>query len=175
MESLGTREEVESHIRTQRKRVLLGLSNKQLRASISRLMSARGYDVVAVPDGFHLTQKLADAILGSEDARPSLIIINPILRGCTGLSLLSGLRELGWDTPVVFVIAKNDFAGRTQAWADGVSGVFLEPVDLRELSAFVDLAVDPAIGGAFRTLRSPKTRGLDDFELAEGTNPGVMT
>lgn len=162
--------DIRTNERTEQHRpVLVGVSDRDLRRAVTGTLAARGHDVVAVPDGFHLTQRIADAILGDSRSRPELIIINPILPGCTGLSLLAGLRELGWDTPVIFLIDPNDEAARDQAWSPDVSGVFVEPVDLRELSAFVELVLDPQVGDTLRSLRSPLPGGS---RFPEGTNPG---
>lgn len=154
-----------------RRPVLVGLSTAGLRVAVTEMITACGHEVVSLADGYHLTQTLAGAILGEDAARPRLIITNPILPGCTGVSLLAGLRELGWDTPVIFLIGADDPAARAQTWSPEVTAVFVEPVDLRELGALVALLLDPEVGEAFGTLRVP--RWIHSPRLAEGTNPGV--
>lgn len=141
--------------------MLVGLAREHTRAAVSRVIAEQGYDVVCAADGCHLIQQLSSAILGDDDARPGLIVTNPILVGCTGLSVLAGLRDLGWDTPVIFVSAEGDEVGRSWALAHGATGVFSEPVDPGELATFVNIVLSPEIGARFGVLGAP-----------EGTRPG---
>lgn len=154
------------------RRILVGVSDGRNRERIARAVGDLGHEVVAMADGYHLTECLADGILsGKCDQRPSLIIVNPILPGCTGLSLLGGLRDLGWQTPVVFIIRGDDYRGRSQAWAKGVTGVFIEPFTDEELRTFASLVLDPDVSRAIND-----ARGLEcetPWSFPEGTNPGL--
>lgn len=127
--------------------ILLGIADTQLRASVASALTGLECDVVALGDGFHVIERMADAILGgSRQARPCLIIVDSILPGCTGLSLLAGLRELGWDTPVILLMSHDDEDVRRQAWEHGATGVFMNPFAVQELCVFADLVLDLSVG-----------------------------
>lgn len=144
--------------RTGKGAIMLGLSRPRARISVSRALADLDHEIVSVADGYRLTQRLADVILGDDRRRPSLIVANPILAGCTGISLLSGLRDLGWDTPVIFLVGSRVDPERARVWSHGATALFVEPIDLGELKRFVELVLDPTFGFA---------------ELAEGTDPGI--
>ncbi len=155
------------------RRILVGVADERTRARIAGAVGDLGYEVVNMADGYHLTECLADGILsGKTDQRPSLIIVSPILPGCTGLSLLGGLRDLGWSTPVVFVIRANDTRGRSQAWAEGLTGVFIEPFTDQELQSFASLVLDPEVSRAITDARDLECEPPGTFP--EGTNPGLQ-
>lgn len=151
------------------RKVFVGLADAATRAQVTEVIAELGYEAVAVGDGYRLAESLADPILGDDTAsRPRAIIINPVLPGCTGFSLLSGLRDLGWSTPVIFIIDGDDLSARRRAWAQGASGVFVAPFDDQELRSFIEMVIDPEVEAL-----AAGTSELDVIEFPEGTNPGV--
>ena len=148
--------------------VLIAIAERACRERVARVIADLGCEVDAMGDGYRLTERLADSILGdTHRARPCLIIVNPILPGCTGISLLAGLRDLGWDTAIVFVIAAQD-VGRQLRWSHGASGVFVDPFDEDELRAFAEVVLDPV---AKRTMRAPDRRehDLGSFDVSSSS------
>jgi hypothetical protein len=78
------------------------------RRDIAAALRADGWAVAELPTGFHLVRALADWILEKgSDIKPSLIIVDAILPGCTGMSVASGLADIGWQTPVVILTNEN--------------------------------------------------------------------
>jgi hypothetical protein len=75
-----------------------------LREQIRAVLDSAGWAVVDHPSGFHVVRAVADLI---EDRavwrRPGLIVIDAWSRGCAGVSLATGLHELGVAIPVVVV------------------------------------------------------------------------
>jgi|GEM_PF-986269 len=122
---------------SRRAEALVGVAEARPRGEISEMLSRLGFAVSAEADGFRLIERIADAILGKAVERPALIIADALLPGCTGLSLLGGLRDLGWQTPVILLSPRSPDAARWQAWSSGVSGVFTAPYDMDELHSFV--------------------------------------
>lgn len=122
---------------SRRAEALVGVAEARPRREIGAMLSRLGFTVSSEADGFRLIERIADAILGKPVERPALIIADAVLPGCTGLSLLGGLRELGWQTPVILLGPRSPDAARRQAWSSGVSGVFTAPYDMHELHAFV--------------------------------------
>lgn len=143
--------------------VLVALEDSATRARVSRLVESLGLEPISVADGIQLTEVLADSILGDGHQRPSAIVINPVLRGCTGFAVLSGLRDLGWTTPVIFII-DDAGDGRYEPWANGVSGVFIEPFQDNELRDFLDLMIE---------LPATSWRPRDGYDLARSAKLGL--
>lgn len=142
--------------RTRRAIVAIGVQTD--RSRLASLLRADGFEVAAVCDGFQLIDQIADAILGREGSRrPDLIISDAVLPGCTGLSLLAGVRDLGWSTPVILLTRPDHAEARWQAWNNRVTGLFIEPYDPRELRAFVRIVMDPMAGAAIRAARLPRS------------------
>lgn len=149
----ATQEEENIIVHT-RPRVLLGVEDSEFRASVALALSEDlDCDVHAVADGFRLVEHIADAILdGPQPCRPGLIIVDSMLPGCSGLTLLIGLRQLDWDTPVVLLTPRDDENTRRQAWEHGATGVLTEPFDVRELCILSNIllasfVVEDARGG----------------------------
>lgn len=122
---------------------LVGIADRERREEVAAMLCRNGCDVTAHADGFHLVERLADAILGRQTRRrPDIIIADAILRGCSGVTLLEGLRQLEWDTPVILLTDRSVAISHRWAWR-AVSGVFTEPFDIDALEAFVRFALDP--------------------------------
>lgn len=120
--------------------VLVGIEDPRVREDVAKALEHQGYSVVAVGDGYRVIEYIASAVLdGPPELRPNLIIVDSILKGCTGLSLVSGLRDLGWETPVIVLTPMDDEQTRRQAWEVGATGVFMTPFDVRELGVFSEV------------------------------------
>jgi len=101
----------------------------------SRLRDA-GCRVVTARDGADLLRKLGAAILDEDPARrPALIIADLALAGCSGLSILEGLRALLWDTPFFLIVDDNGADMARRAFALGATRVFGEPIDPDDVCA----------------------------------------
>lgn len=147
--------------------ILVGVADAELRAKIVVGLGGTDHEVVAVSNGFHLIERVADAILSdstSDGVRPKLIVADSVLPGCKGLTLLAGIRDLGWDTPVILLSPPDDERSRREAVAWGVCGVLVEPVDVGELCALSELVLDPATAAAIRAARSSGKPWLRDVQ-----------
>ena len=79
------------------------------RAAIGDTLHRRGWSVVEQPTGLHLIHALSGIILGDQLwLRPGLIVVDAAARGCSGLSIARGLRDLGSRIPVVVVARAAD-------------------------------------------------------------------
>jgi CheY-like chemotaxis protein len=85
----------------------LSLSDPAARAAISNVLADTGWTVINEPTGFHLLQAIADLIEDERSwrRRPSMIVIDALARGCSGVSIARGLRDLGITIPIVLVAA----------------------------------------------------------------------
>jgi CheY-like chemotaxis protein len=93
------------------------------------LLHQLGWNVVAVAACHELVVELADFLLGrSSWRRPHLVVADAIAPGLTGLSVVTGLRDLGWSGPAVLLTASPH--ERAIASARSPAGVILVGPDL---------------------------------------------
>ncbi len=124
--------------------ILIGIADQKMRSSVRSALEELDRKVVSVADGFQLVEQLADEILDEGVGnRPSLLVVEALLPGCTGLSLLTGLRDLKWRIPAVLLVPKNDELVRGRAWECGACGVFMTPYEPRELTGYCQLMLEP--------------------------------
>ena len=133
---VALRSSMVSHPRKNSWRVVLAISNPLRRNQLARQLRDLGCRVATAQTGTDLLRKLGSAILDEDASRqPALIIAELGLAGCSGLSVLEGLRALLWDTPFFLIVKENDEAVAKLAFSLGASRVFEEPTDPQEISA----------------------------------------
>jgi len=123
--------------------VFVAISDREDRDYVTAMLETDGFDVWTFSDGYHLVEHIAEAIEDDSKPRPKLIIADAILPGCTGISLLSGLRDLNWQTPIVLLAERNQHLKRSRAWNYGVTAIFNQPFDIDELCSFASLVMTP--------------------------------
>ena len=118
--------------------ILLGIAAEETRVRLAAMLHNQGYTVTAARDGYHLIESISDAILDYPDSvQPDLIIVDAVLSGCTGLSLLTGLRDLHWGIPMILLTTADDDQTRRQAEGHGIttlSSNFGDFTKLRQLT-----------------------------------------
>ena len=112
-----------------RRRVLLVEDNRNLRVTTSRMLEHLGFDVIAVPGGVE-----ALAAFRGPGPRPDVVVLDALLSGTTGGSVLRSLRELAPGVPVVMCSGSPDELSRAAA-EGGVAAVLGKPYDLATLAA----------------------------------------
>ncbi|HEY4180345.1 MAG TPA: response regulator [Kofleriaceae bacterium] len=79
------------------------------RSKIADALRAQGWTVIEHPTGLHLIHAISGLILGDEPwRRPGLIVADAAARGCSGVSIARGLRDLGSRIPVIVVARAAD-------------------------------------------------------------------
>lgn len=113
-------------------RVMLGISDDDLRSQTYSLMSREGFEVDFSEDGDHLLQMIGDAILQLDGcSRPKLIVADSGLAGCNGKGLLRALKDLDWQTSLILL---SD--GMATAYRESAAPLTLGPVDAPYLCEF---------------------------------------
>jgi CheY-like chemotaxis protein len=85
------------------------LQDTATRAEIVSVLERSGWTVVPQPTGFHLIEAISGVIEGHQSwLRPSMIVIDAHSRGCSGVTIAAGLRELGITIPIVLIAAAGD-------------------------------------------------------------------
>jgi CheY-like chemotaxis protein len=92
-----------------RRRVLLAEDDFDVRMGIARLLDMYGYEVRAVASGAELLDVLAGWILDGDAALPADCIVTDVrMPGFDGLHIVEGLREHGYQEPIVVISAFGD-------------------------------------------------------------------
>lgn len=103
----------------------------ELRRMVGTYLIDQGYDVRCLADGAQLMARLAGQ-------RPDLVVLDLMLPGDDGLSLLRRLRDAGDDLPVVMLTAKGDAIDRIIGLEQGADDYLAKPFLPRELTARIE-------------------------------------
>jgi two-component system OmpR family response regulator len=113
-----------------------------------------GIEVAVIHDGVQAMDP------GVEAGEFDVLIVDRMLPGCDGLTVVQTLRERGVDTPVLFLTAMGAVADRVAGLQGGGDDYVVKPVDSQELGARVQVL-------ARRRARTNETTALTcgDLEL----------
>ena len=103
----------------------------ELRSMVGTYLIDQGYDVRCLADGAQLMARLAGQ-------RPDLVVLDLMLPGDDGLTLLRRLRDAGDDLPVVMLTAKGDAVDRIIGLEQGADDYLAKPFLPRELTARIE-------------------------------------
>lgn len=103
----------------------------ELRSMVGTYLIDQGYDVRCLADGAQLMARLAGQ-------RPDLVVLDLMLPGDDGLTLLRRLRDGGDDLPVVMLTAKGDPVDRIIGLEQGADDYLAKPFLPRELTARIE-------------------------------------
>jgi DNA-binding response OmpR family regulator len=121
-------------------KVLVIEDNANLAFGLTRSLESEGYEVEAAEDGNR----------GLELARKSgadLIVLDLMLPGIDGYSVLRQLRENGSDVPVLILTARSEEADKVVGFRLGADDYVTKPFGLSELLARVEAILRRARGG----------------------------
>ncbi len=120
------------------RRVLVADDDDDLRAVVAVALRRDGHEVIEARSGHELLERVVPSILRGDAGRPPDIIVSDIqMPGIDGLSVLAGLRDTGWATPIVFMSGYVTDAVRARAAALGAAALMRKPFDVDELRAAV--------------------------------------
>jgi DNA-binding response OmpR family regulator len=109
-------------------KLLLVEDELKLVNALSHLLKKNGYSVDTATDG---ETGLEMALVGCYD----LIILDQMLPGRDGLSIIKELRSQGSDQPVMFLTAKDSLEDRVQGLDSGADDYLVKPFSTEELLA----------------------------------------
>ena len=121
-------------------KVLVVEDNANLAFGLTRSLESEGYDVEAAEDG----------IRGYELARsgnPDLVVLDLMLPGMDGYSILKKLRSEGKDVPVLILTARGEEADKVFGFRLGADDYVTKPFSLSELLARVQAILRRAKAG----------------------------
>jgi CheY-like chemotaxis protein len=112
--------------------LLLAEDDDEMRTMLVDVLRADGYLVTEVSDGEEMVSKMLE--LADAESHPLDVIVSDIrMPGHSGLEVLTLVRSLGLQTPVILVTAFGDLKTHRQAESLGVNAVLDKPFDLDDL------------------------------------------
>ena len=148
------------------KRLLVVDDDPKLRELLSRYLSGNGFEVSLAADGPTLTRLL-------QRGAPDLIILDLMLPGEDGLSIVRRLRAANDRTPVIMLTAKGDDVDRIVGLEMGADDYLPKPFNPRELLARIHAVLrrqpTPDTPGAPATDIGPVHFGPFVFDPAQRT------
>jgi DNA-binding response OmpR family regulator len=139
-------------------KVLVIEDNANLAFGLTRSLESEGYVVEAADDGNR----------GLELARscnPDLIVLDLMLPGIDGYSVLRQLREKGSDVPVLILTARSEEADKVVGFRLGADDYVTKPFGLSELLARVQAILRRARGGDKKEDEKPAVEQFDDVTI----------
>lgn len=121
-------------------KVLVIEDNANLAFGLTRSLESEGYDVESAEDGLR----------GYELARmghPDLVVLDLMLPGMDGYTILKKLRADGKDVPVLILTARGEEADKVFGFRLGADDYVTKPFSLSELLARVQAILRRAKGG----------------------------
>lgn len=108
------------------KRILVVDDEEAIRLLYKEELTEAGYDVDMAPDG-------AEALRKVQEARPDLLTVDLRMPGMDGIELLSRVRAIHRDLPIIISTAYGDLRSEFGTWAS--DAYVTKSADLQELKA----------------------------------------
>ena len=112
-------------------RILLVEDSNRLREAVAKGLRESGYAVDATGDG-------SDGLWMAQENSYDVLLLDIMLPGIDGLSILDKIRGEGKETPVLFLTAKDTIADRVKGLRRGADDYLVKPFALEELLARID-------------------------------------
>jgi len=141
------------------RRVLLVDDEEDLRNLVSSIVSDLGYDVETARDGLSAIERV-------EEDPPDLILLDLVLPGLDGISVLRYLREGGSRIPVVILTACSDERSIRRAMQEGATAYLPKPFRIRDLVETCHRLLNEAGSGADRRREPRRSLSLDLLALS---------
>jgi len=157
--------------------VLVVDDDEDIRNALERALRLEGF-VVQVADGGRRALELV------EQERPGVMVLDVVMPGLSGISVVSRLRARGDETPICILSARDEVEDRVAGLEAGADDYVVKPFDIGELAARLrallrrmpsadgepirvgDLVVDPARRSVHRAGRQVDLTRRE-FELLE--------
>lgn len=122
-------------------RVLLIETDETLANHVSVDLKESGYDTAIAYDA-------ASGLRQASEFQPSLIVIDRMLAGESGLSLCNHLRASGVRMPVLMLVSRDSLEDRVACLEAGADDYFLKPYRSEEFLKLVRLYLQPDLSDA---------------------------
>jgi two-component system chemotaxis response regulator CheY len=103
-----------------------GLARRRVRS----ILEPAGYEVVEVEDGMSALERYFVA-------KPDLVLLDLVMKGMSGLDVLTKLREMDPSARVIVVSADVQTSSHEMVEQAGAAGFLMKPIDSDEVLAIV--------------------------------------
>ncbi|MEZ5402442.1 MAG: response regulator transcription factor [Bryobacteraceae bacterium] len=149
-------------------RILLVEDEPGLVVTLTDLLTAEGYEVESATDGLTGYQRAASR-------QHQLIILDVMLPGRNGFDICRGLREEGFDVPILMLTAKTRVPDRVTGLKLGADDYLAKPFDPSELLARVEALVRRAHREGLGPVRRFQFGAVDvDFDSGQVSKGGEV-
>ena len=152
-------------------RVLIVEDNDDLAFGLRRTLEAEGYLVRVASNG-------DGALAAVKEAAPQLIILDLMMPGPDGFSVLERLRRSGHTMPVLILSARSDERDKLRGFRSGADDFVTKPFGVRELVARVAALLRRAPSGTAaseRIIFGAVEIDLTARRVTRGTTPVALT
>ncbi len=123
--------------------ILVADDNQSTKWALEQLFEQAGYRVVAVTDGSEMLNRLEPVIVGEPESRPPDLIVTDVrMPGIDVFNIAEQLREIGHETPIIFVTGYGTDRIRHRVHRLGGAMYFEKPVDIELLEETVAKLTD---------------------------------
>jgi CheY-like chemotaxis protein len=122
--------------------ILLVDDNSNVRSALASILRHHGYNVIETADG-----KSAVELFRASVAVIRLIILDLVMPGQSGKVTFHQLREIGAETPVIFLTGNSGTTSPGDEPADKYSVVLMKPIDHVNLTETIRKLLDSGQGG----------------------------
>lgn len=155
-----------------RYKILLVDDDPTLLGFLSEFLIDQSFDVVTAPSG-------ADALRAAFKEQPDIVVLDVMMPGMDGWTVVSRLRELS-DMPIILLTAKTSEEDKLRGFRLGVDDYVTKPFSFAELLARVQAVLTrarrmPAQENRNVILFGDLVLDLDARELRRGTTPISLT
>ncbi len=136
-------------------RILLAEDDAETAGFVREGLAAIGHEVIIAPDG-------EQAFAIATDQPFDMLILDRMLPGLDGLTLLRQLRAAGLLTPAIMLTALGQIEDRVQGLDAGADDYLVKPFDLAELAARINAQTrrNSAVSAQTRFVAGPITLDL---------------
>lgn len=145
---MGMREKepwLDAH-RLGRRTILVAEEDGDKRRLLASALRGDGYEVMEAANGFELLEQLnAAMVFGDLAGVPDAIVMGLWMHGVSGLSIVHGLKDARWSTPIVLISKDRERELGEEPTRLGAHALFEEPFDIDDLRTVI-LNLVPASG-----------------------------
>jgi DNA-binding response OmpR family regulator len=141
-------------------KILVAEDDQDIRRFLCTVLSQNGYEAISAKDGDEALE-----IFGQ--AHVDLLILDLMMPGLDGFALAKALRDVGRQTPIIVVSAKESIADKARAFGLGVDDYMVKPVDEEELLMRIKALLRRSGIVSTRCIELGSTRLLYDSFCAE--------
>ena len=147
-------------------KILIVDDEKDLFWTITNLLNDEGYTLMVANDG-------KNALIQIKDASPDLVILDLKLPDINGIDLLSKIKEIDSNIPVVILTAYGEVSSAVSAMKMGAIDYIIKPFDINELRSSIKKALYVRDISLNRKTKGERLRGSQDSEGLIGNSPQI--